>query len=124
MESLTTEEILRNLRRRAGLSQQQVAQALGIDRSAYTYLENGATELKLDRLLRLAKLYGVGVDELLPEEVLSPAFAAARRKKEVTVAAVTSSEKSLLVMFRQLNAEQQATLLNEMTAHCRNRVTG
>lgn len=117
--SVTAQKI-RTLRKQSGLSQQQVAQALGIDRSAYTYFENGVTDIKMDRLIRLARLFGVGVDELLPEEWLSRSVAVNHNAASGgKLSAVGNQEKSLLAMFRQLDAEQKESLLQVLQEHCR-----
>lgn len=55
-------------RKKAGLTQMQVAQALGITDSAVNQWEKGKTFPKTEQLPKLAKLLGCTVDELLKEE--------------------------------------------------------
>lgn len=50
------------------LSQQQVAETLGIDQSAVSLWEQGKTAPRAALLPKLAKLYGCTIDELLREE--------------------------------------------------------
>ena len=62
---------LRYLRGYNAVKQQEIADALCIDRSTYAYYELGRTEPSLLMLVRLAKLYDVTTDYLLgiqPEE--------------------------------------------------------
>lgn len=61
-------EKLKGLRKRAGLTQQQVADAVEIKRSAYAYYEIGKSSPKLPVMKKLAALYNVTVDELLGVE--------------------------------------------------------
>ena len=63
-------EIIRNLRKERGLTQQQVAEHLGIDRSTYAYYESGRTRVNIDIIVRLAQFYQVRYAVLLgPEPV-------------------------------------------------------
>ncbi len=65
MEEMQFHEKLRMLREKQGLSQRQVAEVLGLDRSTYTYYETGKTEPSLQTLRRLVALYQVTADDLL-----------------------------------------------------------
>lgn len=58
-------EALKAQRAAHGMSQEQVAEALGISRQAVSKWENGTAEPSTSNLLALAKLYGVDVNELL-----------------------------------------------------------
>ena len=52
-------EIIRKLRKERGLTQQQVAEHLGIDRSTYAYYESGRTRTNIDVIIKLAQFYQV-----------------------------------------------------------------
>ena len=54
-------------RRLAGLSQEALAEKLGVSRQAVSKWENGTSDPSTVNLLALAKLYGVSADELLRE---------------------------------------------------------
>ena len=56
-------------RERAGLTQKETADALGVDQSAVSLWENGKNYPRAAQLVKLASLYGCTVDELLKEEV-------------------------------------------------------
>ena len=63
-------EIIRALRKEKGLTQQQVADYLQIDRSTYAYYESGRSKLNIDIVVRLAHFYQVSYATLLgPEPV-------------------------------------------------------
>ena len=58
-------ERLAALRKRAGLSQGDVAERLNVSRQAVSRWETGLTVPATDNLSRLGRLYGVTLDELL-----------------------------------------------------------
>lgn len=58
---------LRKLRKGHGLTQQQVAEFLHLDRSTYAYYESGRTKISIDMLLRLADLFRVSISDLVGE---------------------------------------------------------
>ena len=58
-------KILVELRKEKGLTQQQVANYLKIDRSNYSKYERGKLEVSIYMLRDLAKLYGTPTDYLL-----------------------------------------------------------
>lgn len=60
-------EFLRAHRKRLGLTQHQVARALGIPRGTLACWELGVRPVHLEHLKRLAALYGVSVSQLLAE---------------------------------------------------------
>lgn len=63
MDYLAT--ILKRYRKNAGLTQQQVADIIGIKRSAYAYYEVGKSLPKLATLTKLASMYNTSVDNLI-----------------------------------------------------------
>lgn len=56
---------LRRVRDVVGYTQQNVADALGLDRSTYSYYETGKTEPNIRGLKILAKLYNLTIDDLV-----------------------------------------------------------
>lgn len=62
---MSFEASIRQLRGNAGLSQQAVADAVGIARATYIKLENGGREPKLGELTKISQYYEVGVQELI-----------------------------------------------------------
>ena len=61
-----------SLRKRAGWSQEELAEKLGVSRQAVSKWESGATQPELSKLIELSKLYSVSVDELLSLEHAKP----------------------------------------------------
>lgn len=60
-----TENRIRDLREDSDLTQQQVADAIGITQRKYSYIETGQQQLTDDILIKLANLYNVSIDYLL-----------------------------------------------------------
>lgn len=63
---------LKELRLAKGLKQEEVAQMLGIGRTAYGAYEIEDNIPPLNKLMQLAKFYGVSMDYILYNEATSP----------------------------------------------------
>ena len=61
-------EKLYELRRASGMSQEELAERLGVSRQAVSKWESGATQPELSKLIELSKIYQVSVDALLSLE--------------------------------------------------------
>ncbi len=64
-----TSEKLRNLRESRGLTQGEVAQKLGLSRSAVGSMESGNQGIPLDNLLKCCQLFDLPLGELVPPEL-------------------------------------------------------
>ena len=62
---LKTAERLKNLRKKAGYTQEEVADLLNVDRRTITNIELGNKGCSVDMLMRFSERYGVTVDYLL-----------------------------------------------------------
>ena len=58
-------EILRENRIRCKMTQEFVAETLGVSRQAVSKLENGTADPSTSNLIALAKLYGISAEEIL-----------------------------------------------------------
>jgi transcriptional regulator with XRE-family HTH domain len=56
---------LREVRKKKGLTQKQVAEHIGITQNAYSYWETGRNKIDNESLNKLADFFGVSVDYLL-----------------------------------------------------------
>lgn len=81
-------EILRKYRKAAKLTQQNVADALGVNRVSVTQWENGDAKPAITRLAALASLYGVPTDALLANAPSGAVTSAPRFKNDVKQADV------------------------------------
>lgn len=59
---------LREIRRRADLTQKEVASYIGITQNTYSYWENDKVNIDNESLQKLANLFGVSIDYLLGRE--------------------------------------------------------
>lgn len=65
IEKIDVNNLLKSARLNARLTQQAVANELGIDRSTYTYCEKGRTKLDIIFLLKACSVCGISLEELL-----------------------------------------------------------
>ena len=72
-------------RKNKGLTQQEVAEYLGMSFSGYSRIENGKRSASVDILQKLASLYGVTVDDLLSEKEPEPFGRQITQEPKVTV---------------------------------------
>lgn len=70
LHGLPFPERLQACRKACGMTQQDVADTLGFDRSSYAYYETGKTRPDYPTLCRLAEIYGISVSSLLSEDAL------------------------------------------------------
>lgn len=66
---MTFTEIIRQLRDKAGASQQDVADAIGIARATYASLEADRRPPNLDEITKLAEYYQISISELISGEM-------------------------------------------------------
>lgn len=78
---MTLCEKLIDLRRKAGLSQEQMAQQLDVSRQAVSKWETGESLPDTNKLLAIGRLLGVTVDYLLDDEQTDPAPTSAGPRK-------------------------------------------
>lgn len=65
---MTVSEKIYTLRTRLGLSQEELAEKLGVSRQSVSKWETGQSVPDLEKIIKLADLFGVSVDELVREE--------------------------------------------------------
>ena len=58
-------EVLKDHRMRCSMTQEFVAESLGVSRQAVSKWENGTADPSTSNLLKLAKLYGISPEELI-----------------------------------------------------------
>lgn len=65
---MTLEEQIKHYRKQAGLSQEKMAEKIGVSRQAITKWENGIGTPDIANLMAIADLFQISVDELLSNE--------------------------------------------------------
>ena len=68
-------EKLYSLRRGAGLSQEQLAERLGVSRQAISKWESGVSTPESEKLVLISSYFGVSVDYLIKEDIVEAAKA-------------------------------------------------
>lgn len=89
--------LLRELRKEKSITQEQLAQALGVSNRSVSRWENGNTLPDFDLLLELAKYYQVGVDEILNGERTEKNMDQKAENTIYQVAEYTNEEKGRLM---------------------------
>ena len=64
-ETMSFAENFRNARKNAGLTQQQVADVLGLDRSSIAQYERGVSKPNIEKILKICALFEISLDELI-----------------------------------------------------------
>lgn len=86
-------ERLRQLRKNAGLSQEQLAEKLDISRQAVSKWEAGSSSPDIHNIVQLGKLYNISTDSILLEE--APATEDTGRPSEAANATPQNEEPSV-----------------------------
>ena len=111
---------LKYYRHECGLTQQQVADRLKIERSTYTYYETGKTKPDINTLIKIAKVYNINYTQLLQgvEQELEAAVAeihsgpADEDSLKYRTHATTKYEVELLFVVRNLSPKQRKEVMN------------
>ncbi len=97
---------LKALRLRAGMSQQQLADAVIVSQQSINKYENHEVEPNLATVCALADLFNVSVDYLIGHTDIE-------RKSEPTVfCELNEEEEELIAVFRSLSAEDRARFMD------------
>lgn len=107
-------EKLRELRESYDLSQNQVADALSIHRSTYTNYELDKTRPTLEMLVKLAHIYNVPKEQLLPEDDGDAVTFKDVARADSMLKTLSKEERGLIVYFRALDKDKQTKLLEQV----------
>ncbi|MBQ6706550.1 MAG: helix-turn-helix domain-containing protein [Clostridia bacterium] len=111
---------LRLLRVASGMRQEEVADLLGIGRSAYTYYELSRSKPDYDALIRLSRLYRVSIDYLVGATNFPDTPTAERTRvaddlaEETAFGMLSLEERRLLCLYRQMPEDSKADLMQEL----------
>lgn len=120
-KNLYLSKTLRRLRLKAGLTQQNMADALNINRSTYTYYETGKTTPDIYTIKVLAKVLEVEVEVLIDENTADnlPDIGKRRPTKQIkdirNIDGLSSTEKTVVTLIRSAGlSEEEVKELIEM----------
>ena len=114
---------LRHLRKTTGVSQQTVADALGIDRTTYSCYERGVTIPNAELCVHLAQLYNLPVSDLIEAEkthlidsqrALIPGVDPETASVPARITELSKTERELICFYRSLSPEQREALRGEL----------
>ena len=115
-------ERLRQARLQAGYSQQNVADALNVNRATYTYYETGKTTPSISVLKLLAKIYNVSLMELLMDESEAGQLRDSSRSDSFDhikyIYDLSADERLLVGIFRSATPEEQEEILQSANDIC------
>lgn len=116
-------KLLKTLRKENGLTQQQVADYLHLDRSSYAYYESGRTKINIDILIRLAQFFQVSLAMLVGEELPVQQLENATPEENLEAVLINDSvsrfsqltrdEQYLVILYRSGTPSQRLALLEQ-----------
>ena len=115
-------EKLKKIRTEHNLMQRDISEAIGIDRSTYSFYETGKTNPSIETLCALAKIYNVTIGYLVGKEANNPELRI--RENEVRaavdpIALLEKDEQLLLLYYRLADDEKKKELLEEFLRICK-----
>lgn len=107
------QENIYTLRRKAGLSQEQLAERLEVTRQTISKWEGGHSVPDLEKLRAMAAVFGVTLDELTGTEVPAPRQQAPKSDKTGLVLCITGAIGLVVLALLSTAAPQAVDTLNE-----------
>ena len=101
----------KKFREEKGYTQQQVADALNINRTTYTYYETGKTEPSIETLHKLVQIFNITYEDILPdveENYVKDSFISSRANQAIYN--LSKDEQQILIARRALSPEKQKQL--------------
>lgn len=105
-------ENLKNARKKAGLTQAQAADAIGVNDGTYKNYEQGKREPNGDKIVAIANIFGVTTDYLLGRPDATPPIDGL--SEMIAQNAANDIEKTLLEMYFGLNTKKRGAFLQEL----------
>lgn len=108
-------ENIRTLRRSANMTQEQLADQLGVSFQSVSRWENGSTYPDMELLPTIARIFSVTVDSLLSvsDEERRKNFEAVRQKLQETLAADPKNEDDIVAVLRELRRDYMEFFCND-----------
>ena len=112
---------LRAIRKEYGLTQQNIADVLGVDRTTYTVYEGGSITPSPATLVKLSQIYNVTVGYLIGVEENHPELRKIPEEKQEKkllssdpISLLKKEEKELMLYFRVLSDAEKHKIIDEM----------
>ncbi len=122
MKDYSVGESLKRVRKEHNFKQKEVAQAIGVDRSTYSFYEIGRTNPSLETLCTLAKIYNVTIGYLIGKEANNPELR--HNISEVSagvdpIAMLKKDEQLLLMYYRVADEASKKQILESLAGKSR-----
>jgi transcriptional regulator with XRE-family HTH domain len=95
---MNTGQNIKKIREEKGMTQQQIAELIHMHRSNYSKIESGQREISVDALNKIAKYFGMTIDQIVNFDGAVP--------QEITVEDKTLMEQ--LKMIQELEPEEKS----------------
>lgn len=115
---------LKKLRENSGYTQLQIANALSIERSTYTYYETGKTTPDINTIIKLAKIFNVSYTDLFETEKSEDKktlkdsgddlYCCYDSKRFNHIYELSKKEKTLISLYRVLSAKAQEDIVSSL----------
>lgn len=122
---MTVAQNLRRIRKAHKLTQQDIANVLGVDRSTYTLYETGSTSPSIENLEKLSNIYNATVGYILgfeennaPERIVKEASFVSEDDVD-PVAFLPKDEQTLLISYRILSDDEKEELRKKILERLR-----
>ena len=102
---------IRSLRELEGLSQQKLADLVGVTRSAISMYETGSTYPKIAVLQKIAAVFGVSVSSMVYEQDKEAA------EYGIQMESIPSDEYNLLMCYRTMSPKYKTLLIQDAHAY-------
>ncbi len=117
MKDYSIGESLKKVRLEHNLKQKDISEAIGIDRSTYSFYETGKTNPSLETLCAIAKIYNVTIGYLIGKEANNPELrvrANAVSSAVDPIALLSKDEQTLLIYYRLAQEDMKKEMLDEI----------
>ncbi len=124
---MTVGESLRKIRKSHKLTQQDIANVLGVDRTTYTLYETGSSNPSIETLAKLSVVYNATIGYIVGREEKNHSENIAKKPMFVSednvdpVAYLPKDEQALLISYRVLSDEEKVELRKEIVEKLRNK---
>lgn len=99
---MSFEKKLQSLRKKAGLSQEELANQLGVSRQAVSKWESGISYPEMDKLILMTRLFKCSLDDLVNDEIKEPIIEDNIKKKQKSVDSLLEFITKSISMFNSM----------------------
>lgn len=95
---------LKQFRVACGITQEQIAEKLNVNRSTYTKYETGVSEPSIDILSRIVSIFGIDFNSILGEDDM---FEGSIYDTKMPMFNLTKDEQDIIIAFRSFSDDEK-----------------